>query len=420
MPSLNVILRLIGAALFVIVTVGPAFAVEYDVTIKTGSIVNAGTDANVWILLHGERGNSARTELDSEYNDFEAKSERIYRIATRELGDITKITVGHDNAGSRPGWFLEYVKLRRLDDNKIHIFPVNRWFSILDGDLKTERDILSTSMICKIYADTAIQQLNAMRQTPNCNFRADPNRWNPSRQIHYNWCSGVLNRDMFSKVIPDEIGGRASELRRNCNIHELPGIHPISISVDTILSVVDTDEFDSDEPYIIAVAVNLVPLLPGITRPLVEVTLYGPWDDLDEKEQGTRPALRSWKPFWSTNNDLEILHPENAILIIAVMENDDGDTDGMRSLVKATVIGSAMAFDGNRDVMVTKLLRDIDGTLDIPLGLPEADDRIGRPQELRVSYGDMAELLWSDYVGKRMKFRGDGGSFVVWVSVTRR
>lgn len=43
----------------------------YDVIVKTGSDRGAGTDANVFITLYGERGCTTKRKLNSRKNDFE-------------------------------------------------------------------------------------------------------------------------------------------------------------------------------------------------------------------------------------------------------------------------------------------------------------------------------------------------------------
>ena len=49
-------------------------AIEYSLDVYTGSVDNAGTDADVFITVYGKRGNSGTKLLDkSGQNDFERK-----------------------------------------------------------------------------------------------------------------------------------------------------------------------------------------------------------------------------------------------------------------------------------------------------------------------------------------------------------
>ena len=45
--------------------------VKYKVSVHTGDKRGAGTDANVFIILHGEKGDSGRRMLESTGNNFE-------------------------------------------------------------------------------------------------------------------------------------------------------------------------------------------------------------------------------------------------------------------------------------------------------------------------------------------------------------
>jgi hypothetical protein len=44
---------------------------RYIATVETGAIQSAGTDANVYLTLFGERGESGERELDNDENNFE-------------------------------------------------------------------------------------------------------------------------------------------------------------------------------------------------------------------------------------------------------------------------------------------------------------------------------------------------------------
>jgi hypothetical protein len=63
---------------------------------------------------------------------------------------------------------------------------------------------------------------------------------------------------------------------------------PVTIALKKIKCRIETDEVGSDEPYVLVTAVDLSnPLLPN-----AEVTLYGPWGDVDEGETRTTQPLQ--------------------------------------------------------------------------------------------------------------------------------
>jgi len=69
----------------------------YKVTVKTSEEKGAGTDANVYVCLFGENGDSGALHLkDSETNSsaFEAKQEDVFTIQdVLSLGELTKCRV---------------------------------------------------------------------------------------------------------------------------------------------------------------------------------------------------------------------------------------------------------------------------------------------------------------------------------------
>ena len=109
---------------------GSGEAAAYAVRIKTGDRLNAGTDADVFITLHGTLGSSQEFELQSAENDFERNKLGIYRVATpKELGELTSITVRHNNQWPLAGWFLDSVEIEDVVRRKSREFPCFRWLA---------------------------------------------------------------------------------------------------------------------------------------------------------------------------------------------------------------------------------------------------------------------------------------------------
>ncbi|MBN1469336.1 MAG: hypothetical protein JXM74_06685 [Fusobacteriaceae bacterium] len=114
----------------------------FQIKVKTGNVEKAGTDANVYITLKDSKGNFEKLIVDSIYDDFEKNQEDIfYYVPRKKLEDITNITVGHDNSGSKPGWFLENIKITKKGNTSSWDFNCHMWLSKSDGDKKIERDL---------------------------------------------------------------------------------------------------------------------------------------------------------------------------------------------------------------------------------------------------------------------------------------
>lgn len=69
----------------------------------------AGTDANVFIEMHGSKGSMGETRLDNAHNNFERNMKDAFTIKASDLGDIHTIIIRHDNSGIGSAWHLQQV-----------------------------------------------------------------------------------------------------------------------------------------------------------------------------------------------------------------------------------------------------------------------------------------------------------------------
>jgi len=202
---------------------------------------------------------------------------------------------------------------------------------------------------------------------------------------------------------------------------------PVTIALTKIKCKIETDEVGSDEPYVLVTAVDLSnPLLPN-----AEVTLYGPWGDVDAGETRTTQPLQpgvnpSDMPFivwrrnaWGPSGSAKaIANPASAVILVSMMEHDDGKPSAARELAKAAVVSSLAASMGmTRAQRVDKLKADINGALAIPTGAPNFDDRVGSTKEFTLS----ANLLnvAAGPKNKTLTIVGDGGRYEVTLQVKK-
>ncbi|PDZ59284.1 LGFP repeat-containing protein [Bacillus thuringiensis] len=180
---------------------------------------------------------------------------------------------------------------------------------------------------------------------------------------------------------------------------------------------VETDEVGADEPYILITTVNLASSVSvagfPVPLPAYEVVKYGPFGDVDGAETHFAPGIA--QPFWGlTNNPERLDNPDNVIFVVALMENDDGDPENLRGIVKGIVSGSvfgSLSFD--RTNKVIKLINDVNSALGTPTGAPNFDDKVGDPQELRFSREELERAAADSPVPKDLQFRGDGGHYTL-------
>jgi hypothetical protein len=90
----------------------------YVIRVHTGDIKGAGTDANVYLFLYGEKGDSGRLELrksETYRNAFERNRIDVFTRELMDIGNLKRVVVGHDNGGLLGGaWFLSKVRCERV------------------------------------------------------------------------------------------------------------------------------------------------------------------------------------------------------------------------------------------------------------------------------------------------------------------
>ncbi|XP_073487711.1 oxygen-regulated protein 1 isoform X2 [Aquarana catesbeiana] len=115
---------------------------DWKITVVTGNLPNAGTDATVSLYVYGEGSNSGPIVLGSgSHQLFNVNSADTFQVNLKYLLKPFKIRVGHDNSGESPEWYLEEIRLQNLSsDLELHL-PVNRWLGEKKDDGDTWREL---------------------------------------------------------------------------------------------------------------------------------------------------------------------------------------------------------------------------------------------------------------------------------------
>uniref|UniRef100_A0A3B3V653 Lipoxygenase homology PLAT domains 1 n=1 Tax=Poecilia latipinna TaxID=48699 RepID=A0A3B3V653_9TELE len=116
----------------------------YIIQVKTSDISGAGTDANVWVIVFGENGDTGTLALkdSTKSNKFERKQVDMFRFPDiLSLGDLSKVRVWHDNTGIAPGWHLEHIDVKDEFMDKTFRFPCDRWLSKKGDDGQIMREL---------------------------------------------------------------------------------------------------------------------------------------------------------------------------------------------------------------------------------------------------------------------------------------
>ncbi|MCJ8735061.1 hypothetical protein PDJAM_G00242560 [Pangasius djambal] len=116
----------------------------YEVSVFTGNMWGAGTDANIYINIYGENGDTGERPLKkSNYlNKFERGQEDIFTIKAVELGPLKKLRIHHDNSHANSAWYLDRVEIIDTKDDTTYYFPCNRWLAVDEDDGQIVRELV--------------------------------------------------------------------------------------------------------------------------------------------------------------------------------------------------------------------------------------------------------------------------------------
>ncbi|XP_071964229.1 uncharacterized protein [Antedon mediterranea] len=115
----------------------------YLVKLDVGDHLACYTDANVWITLHGERGDSGRrllyNALEKPTSKFMKSQRNTFKVEAVNLGEIKMVQVSHDAIGYGSGMFIEHFEIKKSTDAKEeYYFQCNEWLDDHVGERKTE------------------------------------------------------------------------------------------------------------------------------------------------------------------------------------------------------------------------------------------------------------------------------------------
>lgn len=140
----------------------------YKVSVMTGDVYGAGTDANVFLTIYGDQGDTGERKLrksETNSNKFERGSVRTrppllpflshkdtsittcvvsvqvdkFTIEAVDLGQVFKLRIRHDNSMMHADWYLDQVEVVDEDSEEVFLFLCERWLSRKREDQLIER-----------------------------------------------------------------------------------------------------------------------------------------------------------------------------------------------------------------------------------------------------------------------------------------
>lgn len=133
------------------VTAAQEGLITYNVMIHTGDVYGAGTDANIKVVLTGKKGSSGERIINNGRGKFERDTKDNVSIEAADLGEITKILIGHDNKGFMAGWYLDTVVVTNSVTGESYDFPCSRHFDRDEDDGQTERELMCGRGAPEVY-----------------------------------------------------------------------------------------------------------------------------------------------------------------------------------------------------------------------------------------------------------------------------
>lgn len=112
--------------------------------VKTGDCFSAGTDANVFVTLFGEHGDTGQYQLnqsENTSNKFERGRVDKFTIEAVDIGRLERLHIGHDGTGPGSGWYLDEVVVDAPSHGERYVFPCDRWLAKSESDGKIDLDL---------------------------------------------------------------------------------------------------------------------------------------------------------------------------------------------------------------------------------------------------------------------------------------
>ncbi|GFR86808.1 lipoxygenase-like protein domain-containing protein 1 [Elysia marginata] len=127
--------------------------IKYEVSVMTGDLWNAGTEANVYLTIYGDRGDSGVRQLymapggtarsESGGGPFRKGQTSHFTVEAVSLGHLKRVIVGHDGTVPGDGWYLERLMIQEPDakPHEVYHFYCGRWLDEGEDDGKIVREL---------------------------------------------------------------------------------------------------------------------------------------------------------------------------------------------------------------------------------------------------------------------------------------
>ncbi|XP_053321939.1 lipoxygenase homology domain-containing protein 1-like [Spea bombifrons] len=136
----------------VLPNIPPLSEVSYFLQIRTGNFPASGTDADVFITVFGENGDTCKRKLRHLplSGMFEKDKVNIFTIKAVDLGTLSKVQVEHSAVGYGAGWYLDQITIQETDKTDTeYLFPCHQWLDTGIGDTQTKCELKLLGKVSK-------------------------------------------------------------------------------------------------------------------------------------------------------------------------------------------------------------------------------------------------------------------------------
>lgn len=130
---------------------------------RTSNLLNAGTDAKVYLTIAGFQFTVPRTRLFNKYDavrtengfkyKFERNSTNTFKIVGVDVRQISHIIIEHDGREMLNSWHLQDIQITHSKSRRTWLFECNDWLSLEHGLGKTRIQLTPTRLLEK-YTET--------------------------------------------------------------------------------------------------------------------------------------------------------------------------------------------------------------------------------------------------------------------------
>ncbi|XP_071837899.1 uncharacterized protein [Apostichopus japonicus] len=120
---------------------------KYSVQVTTGWEAGSGTDANVFLTLVGEKGDTGKRLLHKTADKelFQEGQTNMFELEAVSVQKLKSIVVEHDGTGAGAGWFCKEILVKESKDSKSeYIFRCDRWLDEGQDDKLIKRELVLT------------------------------------------------------------------------------------------------------------------------------------------------------------------------------------------------------------------------------------------------------------------------------------